>query len=157
MPTSATPLVVRAAWLLIAVAALVWAGYAVASQAFLSPPLPKHATGALVPTRATYGATEPVVMTVTISGDIDLDVSELAVEVIAPSGAVVRVLIPVEGRSAHVSAARALAFEMTWDQRDAANESVPGGRYGLRLRAFFSSSAGAGAAFASASVDLGSR
>ena len=157
MPKSGTPLVVRAAWLLIALAALAYAGYTVTGQVFLSPPPPKHATGGLVPTRASYGATDLVVMTATISGDIDLDVSELAVEVIGPSGSVVRVLTPSEGRSVRVSAARPLAFEMTWDQRDSANLTVPGGRYDLRLRVFFSSSAGAGAAFASASVDLGSR
>lgn len=154
--TRAAPLLVRVVWLLMFAAGVAWAVYFVATLVFSSPPLPQHATVTIASTRESYGTGDPVETRLIIRGDTDLELVEVAIQVAgpAPSTDVVRALVPSATPPGHVPSAQPMLLAATWDQRDAADRLVSAGRYELRARVFYTSSAGSGYAFAHTNVQI---
>lgn len=142
-------------WLAALAASVALIAVFVAPLFYSASPLPQHAVASIAAVNPIVSVRGPVEATATIRGDVDLDLTELAIEIVGPAPATdrVRVLSPLR-LPRRIAATQPLHVDATWDQRDERGQAVPPGKYELRLRTFFISAAGSGAAFAHTAVEL---
>ena len=142
-------------WLAALAASVALIAVFVAPLFYSASPLPQHAVASIAAANPIVGVGDPVETAATIQGDVDLDLTELLIEIVGPAPATdrVRVLSPL-GLPRRIAAIQRLHVDATWDQRDERGQAVPPGKYELRLRIFFTSAAGSGAAFAHTAVEL---
>ena len=150
-------LLVPMLWLAALAASVTFVAVFVAPLFYSATPLPQHATASITAANAIVSVGGPVETATTIQGDVDvdLDLTELLIEIVGPAPATdrVRVLSPL-GLPRRIAATQPLHVDATWDQRDERGQAVTPGKYELRLRIFFTSAAGSGAAFAHTAVEL---